>query len=670
MSERVLLGVAYYPECWPKPEWKLDVERMAEGGIDRVRLAEFAWSHMEPAEGVLDLDWLEGFVDLAGEHGVRTIMCTPTEAPPPWLTAVYPETLPVDRNGLRRGAGSRRHCCINSHDYVRCSDRITEALGRRFGRNPNVVAWQLDNEAACHDALVCYCAECEKAFRAWLQRKYETPEALNAAWFGAFWSSEFRDFRHVHLNANPVCGVSPQYELDTRRFGGDSWARFLDRQIAILRPLTGKQKITHNITWYQEQIDAYRLTARQDVLGYDNYSRNPWEISIADAWMGAVKKDRKFWVMEMTPGRSGGWGARPRANVLARHRQWFVKHYLRGAGMCSMWHWRRHLGGQEMFNNAVVEHDGSLAEGFASVSEVGRFIREHGELLMKNSPRRDAAILHTYDDLMLGLIHGPRVGLARHRFIAEMVPLYRQLERRGVGVTFVRPTDDLSPYKLVLAPQTFIMTDEVAGGLAAYVRGGGVLVGSGLMGAFDEFGKAQPRAAPAFLTDLFGARLGPVSDARRRNGEDCEPIGGAFADAWGGGGFVCRRAQSLIVDEKDPAEVVATCASHDLDGAAAATRKRFGEGKALFVGVSRPEETALGVIVGRVLAETTLETCEPGPEDLEVIRGDLLTGYLNLSDSETLTLELPREMTDLLTGRRMSSLELPPCGSAVFETPA
>jgi hypothetical protein len=191
-----------------------------------------------------------------------------------------------------------------------------------------------------------------------------------------------------------------------------------------------------------------------------------------------------------------------------------------------------------------------------------------------------------------------------------------------------------------------------------------------MMGAFDEFGKAQPRAAPAFLTDLFGARLGPVSDTRRRNGEDGEPIAGAFAGAWGDERFMCRRAQSLIVDEKDPAEVVATFASHDLDGAAAATRKRFGEGKALFVGVSRPDETALGAIVGRVLAETTLETCEPGPENLEVIRGDFLTGYLNLSDSETLTLDLPHEMTDLVTGNRMSSLELPPCGSAVFENPA
>jgi beta-galactosidase GanA len=290
---------------------------------------------------------------------------------------------------------------------VRCSDRITEALGKRFGRNPNVVAWQLDNEAACHDALLCYCAGCEN------------------------------------------------------------------------------------------------------------------------------------------------------------------------------------------------------------------------ELLMRNTPRRDAAMLHTYDDLLLALIHGQHVGVEPNGFIGSMIPLYRALERRGVGVTFARPTDDLTPYTLVLAPATFIMTADVA-------------------------------------------RLGPVATAR----EEEKAVRGDFAGAWGAGEFACRRAQSLVPTGEAPAEIVATFGSHDLNGAAAATRKRFGEGEALFVGVSRAEEAALGVIVDRILADTALETCAPDPEDLQVIRGDLLTGYLNLSDSETLAVELPCEMTDVVTGRRMKTLELEPCGAAVLENRA
>ena len=89
------------------------------------------------------------------------------------------------------------------------------------------------------------------------------------------------------------------------------------------------------------------------------------------------------------------------------------------------------------------------------------------------------------------------------------------------------------------------------------------------------------------LTDLFGARLGPVSEVQ---GDTADPVRGTFAPEWGDGEFACRWAQSLLTTDKDPAEVLATFGTHDLEGAPAATRKRFGEGKAIFVGVSRPDE--------------------------------------------------------------------------------
>src|SRR4051812_16047532 len=102
-SERVQLGVAYYPECVPQNEWAKDLGLMAEAGIDTVRLAEFAWAKMEIEEGVFDFGWLERFIALAGGMGIKAILCTPTEAPPPWLTAKYPDTLPLDDQGLRKG---------------------------------------------------------------------------------------------------------------------------------------------------------------------------------------------------------------------------------------------------------------------------------------------------------------------------------------------------------------------------------------------------------------------------------------------------------------------------------------------------------------------------------------------------------------------------------------
>ena len=42
------LGVCYYPEQWPESIWAEDAARMRELGITFVRIAEFAWSRIEP----------------------------------------------------------------------------------------------------------------------------------------------------------------------------------------------------------------------------------------------------------------------------------------------------------------------------------------------------------------------------------------------------------------------------------------------------------------------------------------------------------------------------------------------------------------------------------------------------------------------------------------------
>ena len=54
----MLLGVAYYPEHWPQERWAFDARLMAEAGITRVRMAEFAWHRMEPEPGHFDFGWL------------------------------------------------------------------------------------------------------------------------------------------------------------------------------------------------------------------------------------------------------------------------------------------------------------------------------------------------------------------------------------------------------------------------------------------------------------------------------------------------------------------------------------------------------------------------------------------------------------------------------------
>ena len=66
---------------------------MKKTGIEVIRIAEFAWSKIEPEEGMFTYEFFDEFLDLADEVGMKVIFCTPTATPPAWLTEKYPEVL-------------------------------------------------------------------------------------------------------------------------------------------------------------------------------------------------------------------------------------------------------------------------------------------------------------------------------------------------------------------------------------------------------------------------------------------------------------------------------------------------------------------------------------------------------------------------------------------------
>ena len=78
----VHFGVDYYPEHWPEERWRTDAKLMHDMGIQAVRMAEFSWHKLEPEEGVYDFGWLDRIITILGDEGIRTIIGTPTAAPP------------------------------------------------------------------------------------------------------------------------------------------------------------------------------------------------------------------------------------------------------------------------------------------------------------------------------------------------------------------------------------------------------------------------------------------------------------------------------------------------------------------------------------------------------------------------------------------------------------
>ena len=195
----MLLGTPYYPEHWPEERWATDARLMAEAGIQRIRMGEFAWHRFEPEDGQFEFDWLRAVIDLFAEHGIETILCTPTPTYPAWLHAKYPDLHQVKSDGTIKEFGQRQDACKNHPGYRTHARRIAEKMVRALGDHPHVVGWQTDNEFGCHGTVRCHCSYCKRDFEDWLRRRFEDDiDALNEAWGTAFWSQQYNRFDEIY----------------------------------------------------------------------------------------------------------------------------------------------------------------------------------------------------------------------------------------------------------------------------------------------------------------------------------------------------------------------------------------------------------------------------------------------------------------------------------------
>ena len=144
-GEEISLGTCYYPEHWKEDLWEEDLPRMLANGIRTIRIAEFAWSKIEPREGEFDYSFFDRFLDLTDRMGMQVIFGTPTATPPAWLTTKYPEVLNARQDGVLYRHGARRHYNYNSPVYQELSRRIVEKAAAHYAGRKSVSGWQIDN---------------------------------------------------------------------------------------------------------------------------------------------------------------------------------------------------------------------------------------------------------------------------------------------------------------------------------------------------------------------------------------------------------------------------------------------------------------------------------------------------------------------------------------------
>ncbi|MGL5850406.1 MAG: beta-galactosidase, partial [Phycicoccus sp.] len=271
-GDRVAVGGDYNPEQWPREVWRDDMRLMRAAGVSFVTLGVFSWSWLEPTKGEYTFDWLDEIMDLLHTHDIAVDLATATATPPPWLSAAYPEILPVDHEGHTRWPGSRQAWCPSSPVYRDLALTLTDRVAARYAAHPALAMWHVSNEYACHN-LPCYCDTCATGFRRWLERRYATLDRLNDAWGTAFWSQRYSAWDEVLPPRLTTTFGNPTHVLDFRRFGSDTLLDFFLAEKDVIRRHSEEVPVTTNFMTLSgfRHLDYSRWTAHQDVVSTDHY---------------------------------------------------------------------------------------------------------------------------------------------------------------------------------------------------------------------------------------------------------------------------------------------------------------------------------------------------------------------------------------------------------------
>jgi beta-galactosidase len=676
-------GVDYYPEQWvfpyggsaenPESQWLQDAQLMRAAGVNVVRMGEFTWGLCEKADGKFDFDWLKRAMDILGDHGIQVVLCTPTAAPPIWLSRQHPEILPVDERGLVKHEGTRRAVCLNSDVYWTYCKRIVENLAQALGNHPQLIAWQIDNSLGGNFTESSFNEDTRRDWHGWLEAKYETIERLNREMGLSHWGQVVSAWNEVPMPMAAPTVHNPALSLDWNRFCSDTIVQFVAMQAEILRRITPNRPLTTNLRALRHRFDHFDLANVLDFVSIESTAAirsKPSEIACEIDMLRSLKKtdiktpdgDTGFWVIEQKAGNVN-W---QEVNSLVRPgvlRMFTYQLVSRGATAIVFFRWRQSRFGSEKFHGAVLPHhiEGSRRV-FNEVAQIGEELKILAPALKGTRVAAEACILYSHDnDWTLQQPNPPN----KFFNLREHIQLiYNALHDRNVMVDFARPNEDISQYKIVFAPSLHLISAGDADRLKLYVQNGGTLVGTFNTGLVDEHCIAPDGGLPHNLTDLFGLEVHEF-DPLPPNEENHLTFKGAFPTSH----LHPARLWCDLIEPKG-CQVLAAYAKDFYAGKPAITMNTFGLGKAIYIG-TQSHQHFYHDLIAWLRNMGGLHPLLKVPENIEVSlrekEGSRVYFLLNHQNSPV-RVQFYKPMHDFLTGANIvGNYDIPPHGVLVID---
>ena len=370
-----------------------------------------------------------------------------------------------------------------------------ENFAKRYGNESGVMHWDIGGEA--HALLDFYANSIvvQNAFRKYLSKKYGTINELNAIWQERYASFESIPVKRIPSNKwamyewyifrNKICCNYLAYMLEPFKKYSPS--------------IPVSPVICMNIM-YPSNLDPYMLAEAGGIhleAALDDYAarrdRYPHQILAAVVDVGrSISENGKVWIGEL--GYSISCNA-PQSDCVRPHevREWYYTAFIHGAKGVAAYYWSS---GSNSF--ALMYPDFIPTESALKISELAIEART-----FKN-------IWACTADIQVAVYY-PRLS----RFLYTESPIAQRLEMMGLWAIMsncgfmIDPIDStmlmkrLDRYKILVIPPSPYMSIEEQDRISAFMKKGGVVITSGLMGEFDDKGR---KAQTSFRASIENAQ--------------------------------------------------------------------------------------------------------------------------------------------------------------------
>lgn len=632
-------GSQYYRAPSPPPEdWDRDLQQMADLGFNMVKFwVQWRWNH--PEEDRFYFDDIDRLMDLAQKHGLTVMLNTIVDVAPAWIYRQYPDASMVTLDGRQIGPQTQPHrqigglgLCLCHEEAVSHMFRFLEATVERYSDHPALAIWNVGSEPELTQSMsemrrwaddarligdmLDFNPHSIRAFRRWLADKYGDIERLNVAWNRNYTSFDEAEVPKTRNTFNDV--------LDWRMFFVHVLGENVRRRFEVARRIDDGR---HPLMCHHVFIQGFPITST---------ANDPWNVGQYGDLHGFTQMDDPMMhdilrscargkpvisaEMLMLMGYTLKLPKAIDADDIKRHIFTGIAADLKGF---LFWQYRPEMLGREAPTWGLSHLDGSTTPWLEAFADVGRMLQANDDFLFEaKPPAAEVALLYNPENQIFAWAATGNEKMAT----GSLLGIHRALYDHSFPVDFLHPKDFggeaevLDQYKVIVVPFPYLLSEEIATRLKAWVRAGGVLIGEAYFGGWDlEHGRHHTTIPGYGLHEVFGVRQKNAVPAEEHEyllyhgvtRHDAEvTVRPGVHEARHGDGFVVAqrydptkelgqvemtltrdlpglrqgtKVYGAMVRERffvEGAEVLATYE----DGEAAITTHRYGEGRAILIG--------------------------------------------------------------------------------------